>query len=66
MLFYIAKHYGVEINYFYEGCAEKADENFLVPRQRINLEMSRALMKITNPSHQDAINHLIKTLATQQ
>ena len=59
----IAKAFGKNISYFYEGIESGNNEELLTQHQRMCIEVSRNFMKIENSDHQNAVNTLVKTLA---
>ncbi len=63
-LYDIAKALGVDVGYFFEGlgCGSEAR---LTGRQRLCLEASRNFAHIENERHQEAINQLCRTLASE-
>ena len=60
-LFLIAKVLQVDVLYFYEDL--EAEKSMITQHQRMCLEISRNFMQITAPSHQAAINSLVKSLS---
>lgn len=68
-LYLIARALSVHIEYFYEGFEdgqEKATNALPSKHQRMCLEVSRNFMKIKHSEHQDAVNHLVRTLAASK
>ena len=51
----------MDILYFYEDL--EAENPMITQHQRMCLEISRNFMQITAPSHQAAINSLVKSLS---
>lgn len=58
----IAKALEKKIDYFYDGVDSYQDEPVMTQHQRMCIEVSRNFMKISSPSHQNAINLLVKSL----
>ena len=58
----IAKALGKTIEYFYSGVDNEAKEQVSTQHQRMSIEVSRNIMKIQNPDHQNAVNTLIRSL----
>ena len=57
----IAKALKKPVAYFFKDVEQEQDK-FQTQHQRMCIEISRNFMKIKDPSHQQAVNHLIKTL----
>lgn len=65
-LLLIANALGKDIQYFYQGFnKEDQDTVSTTQHQRMCLEISRNFMKITESAHQNAVNHLVKSLSKE-
>jgi len=61
-LLLISKALNKNISYFYEALETTNNEELVTQHQRMCIEVSRNFMKLKNPTHQEAINTLIKSL----
>ena len=64
-LMLIAKVLNRSIEYFYENADGTSIPEVRTTHQRMCIEVSRNFMKIQNSVYQDAVNHLVKTLAKE-
>ena len=61
-LLLISKALNKNISYFYEALETTNNEELVTQHQRMCIEISRNFMKLKNPTHQEAIHTLIKSL----
>jgi transcriptional regulator with XRE-family HTH domain len=64
-LMLIAKVLNKSIEYFYESVDATSAPEMRTNHQRMCIEVSRNFMRIENSVYQDAVNHLVKTLAKE-
>ena len=61
-LLLISKALNKNISYFYEALETANNQELVTQHQRMCIEVSRNFMKLKNPTHQEAIHTLIKSL----
>jgi transcriptional regulator with XRE-family HTH domain len=61
-LYQIAQVLQVDPNYFYENLREESPRP-LNPRERISLDLARSFAKIRSDRRQEAVAHLVRSLA---
>lgn len=64
-LMLLSKALGKDVRYFLEHLERDEDIEVTVQHQRMCIELSRNFMKIINPKHQETVNDLVRSLATQ-
>ena len=64
-LMLLSKALGKDIGYFLEKTEENEEEVTITQHQRMCMEVSKNFMKITNLKHQEAVNALVRSLATK-
>lgn len=62
----IAKVFGIDIKYFYEGLEFEEQGELLTQSQRMCLETSRNFMQIKNTKLQNAINILVEEITVSE
>lgn len=61
----IAKALDKKVDYFYQDIDSEYNEPIMTQHQRMCIEVSRNFMRISNPTHQNAVNMLIRSLINQ-
>lgn len=64
-LMLIAKVLGKPVEYFYSDIKQNKPVEIKTTHQRMCIEVSRNFMRIKSPVYQDAVNTLVRTLASK-